>query len=304
MKLKNKHRRPALALLIVGLLGFSVFWPAAAFGQVYGDVVEKRPGGIGAVNWTAERVTAVGVGFPPAGVTDPARARVMADRAAYLIAVRNLLEVVKGVRIDATTVVKNYMVESDVVQAQVSGFVKGAQIIHRRQHLDGSVEVEVSAPLTGIDGVQQFFQDKVGLGSGRAEEVQDSEGHTSLVIDARGTGAKPSLFPTITDEQGNVIYSPETVDPGAVVQHGMVRYATVQEKSPSAEEAPHTLPAVVGRKPLRIKGLATGGAVKTTLTISLDDAKKVMQSPGKTAGYLKQARVIILLDAQTAGIQQ
>ena len=300
----NKEKRARVRVIWAAILGVVVSLagvPAATAGEVYGNVIETRPSRDGAVDWTAERVTAIGVGFPPQGVTDPARARVMADRAAYLIAVRNLLEVVKGIRIDATTTVKNYVVESDVIQAQVSGFVKGAQIIRRKEQPDGAVEIEVAVPLTGIEGLQEFFKGRAKIGAANLEEVQDPEAHTSLIIDARGTGVKPALFPTITDEQGAVIYSPETVDPAAVVQHGMVRYATVKEKIPMADGAAQTLSAVTGRKPLRIKGLSKGGA---TVTISLDDAKKVMRSPGKTADFLKQARVIILLDAQIAGIQQ
>ncbi len=285
-----------LCALLVGLM----LPRAASAAEAYGEVVERKTSGSGAVNWTAERVTAVGIGFPPQGVTDPARARVMADRAAYLIAVRNLLEVVKGVRVEATTVVENYMVKSDEVKTEVSGFVKGAQIIGRKNHPDGSVEVEVAVPLTGIDGIQQFFQNEVKLGTASPEPVEDAEGHTSLIIDARGMGVKPALFPRIVDAQGTPIYTPEMADRGAVVEHGMVRYATVPKASPSADTGPSAISAVAGRKPLRIKAMP-GTA---TVTISLDDAKKVMQSPGKTADFLKKARVIILLDTQIAGIQQ
>lgn len=293
------------SLAVICALAIGLLLPrAASAAEAYGEVVERTTSGSGAINWTAERVTAVGIGFPPQGMAtaDPARARVMADRAAYLIAVRNLLEVVKGVRVEATTVVENYMVTRDEVKAEVSGFVKGAQIIRRKANPDGSVEVEVAVPLTGIDGIQQFFQNEVKLGTASpgVEAVEDAEGHTSLIIDARGTGAKPALFPRIVDEQGAPIYTPETVDRGSVGEHGMVRYATVPLASPSANTGPAAISAVAGRKPLRIKAMPG----TSTVTISLADARKVMQSPGKTADFLKKARVIILLDTQTAAIQQ
>ena len=73
----------------------------------------------------------------------------MALRAAKVDAYRNLLEVTKGVRVDSTTVVKDFTVESDVINAQVEGFVKGAKVVNQEFLSDGTVEMTVRMPMAG-----------------------------------------------------------------------------------------------------------------------------------------------------------
>ena len=73
----------------------------------------------------------------------------MAERAAFVVALRNLLETVKGVRVDSESVVENFMVKSDVIRTRVDGIVKGAQIVKRQYLSDGSVEVLVGMNMKG-----------------------------------------------------------------------------------------------------------------------------------------------------------
>jgi hypothetical protein len=73
----------------------------------------------------------------------------MAERAAYSVAVRNLLEVVKGIQVDSISLVENYMVKSEAVRTRVSGLVKGAQKIKTEHQPDGGVEVTVGISLSG-----------------------------------------------------------------------------------------------------------------------------------------------------------
>src|SRR5574341_761850 len=121
--------------------------PAAA--QTFGpsDAVENV--GPGTVNWTTGEVYATGMGAPPAISANMAQARAMAERAAQVVALRNLLETVKGVRVDAETVVENFLVKSDVIRTHVEGIVKGARIIKKQYLSDGSVEMLVAMPMKG-----------------------------------------------------------------------------------------------------------------------------------------------------------
>ncbi|HWR71692.1 MAG TPA: hypothetical protein VN604_00830, partial [Nitrospirota bacterium] len=77
--------------------------PTAAQTFAPTDAIESV--GPGTVNWTTSEVYAVGIGAPPAAGANPAQVRAMAERAAHVVALRNLLETVKGVRVDAQTVV-------------------------------------------------------------------------------------------------------------------------------------------------------------------------------------------------------
>jgi hypothetical protein len=103
----------------------------------------------GAVNWTRGMVSAKGSGAPPTGVANMAQARLMAERAAKADALRNLLETVKGVRVDSETTVESFTTKSDRVLTRVSGIVIGARVVETRYLSDGAVEVTVAVNLTG-----------------------------------------------------------------------------------------------------------------------------------------------------------
>jgi len=111
------------------------------------DVTEHI--GQGRVNWTQGLVTASGIGAPPREVKNPAQARAMTQRAAITVARRNLLEVLKGVRIDSNTTVENFIVSSDLIRTQVSGILRGSQVMQTRYFSDGSIEVTVGVRLAG-----------------------------------------------------------------------------------------------------------------------------------------------------------
>lgn len=103
----------------------------------------------GKINWTTGEVFASGIGAPPDHADNAAQARAMAERAAYVVAIRNLLETVKGVRIDSETIVENCMATNDVIRTHIDGIVRGARIVAKRYLSDGSVETVVAMPMKG-----------------------------------------------------------------------------------------------------------------------------------------------------------
>jgi hypothetical protein len=131
-----------IAALLVSLAGTS---PAQTFGS--SDAVETAANGT--INWTAGEVYAKGIGAPPAQAANAAQARAMAERAAFVVALRNLLETVKGVRVDSESVVENFMVKNDVIRTKVDGIVQGARIVKKQYLADGSVEVFVGMNMKG-----------------------------------------------------------------------------------------------------------------------------------------------------------
>jgi hypothetical protein len=111
------------------------------------EVVENLSSG--AINWSQGVVTAKGSGAPTKGITNPAQARLMAERAAKADALRNLLETVKGVRVDSETTVESFTTKSDRVLTRVSGIVIGARVVDTKYLSDGGVEVTVTINMTG-----------------------------------------------------------------------------------------------------------------------------------------------------------
>lgn len=137
-------KRMIAVLICVGLsIGAGENWA----GQQ--EVVESI--GNGEINWSTAIIMAKGSGAPPKEAKNIAQARLMTERAALADARRNLLEVLKGVRVDSTTFVENSMVKSDEIRLKAEGFIQGsAEVRKLRRYLsDGAVEVAVAISLKG-----------------------------------------------------------------------------------------------------------------------------------------------------------
>jgi hypothetical protein len=190
-------------------------------------VKEEVPGGV--IDWTGKVVRARGTGVLDPGNTNTAQARLMAERAATVVAQRNLLEIIKGVRVDSDTRVQNFMTDYDVVYSHVDGIVKGARQLGtaRYDSIAGTVEVELEVNLYGGDGVEAALGpalaeagSQVSAASATPEVQEFLRQYSGLVFDAGNSGVQPSLFPKIYDENGNLLldtrdYLKYTGQPGA-----------------------------------------------------------------------------------------
>jgi hypothetical protein len=297
-------------LALAGLCGGAA-GPAMAQSAKMEPLIE-RLGASGSVNWATGWIKASGIGIAPQGSSGGA-GQAMAQRAAFAVAVRNLLETVKGIRVDSATLLDNYMTQSDVIKTQVTGFVKGAQIAQTTPHPDGSVEVTVKVPMYGVDSLMTPILPEKGFMS---QEIQPEspDGYTGMVIDARGLGLKPACFPSVVDDKGQAVYSPQTVDKEAAQKEGMIHYMAAPKGTDLSSlfgggayviRPVQAAPAVVpreGRRPLKIKGLDKAGALKANIIISSDDAKKIREDPS-VSGALKRSRVTVVTDPLIGGME-
>ena len=177
-----------------------------------GELVEPGPGG--GVDWAERTVRARGSGVVDPGARNPAQARLMAERAAVVVAQRNLLEIVKGVRVDSDSRVENFMTDYDVVYTRVEGYVKGARQRGpaKFDEQSGIVEVELEMELYGPDGLADALTPAVGAaGAGLPPTslppavIEFFKQYSGLVFDGAAAGLKPSLYPKIYDERGNLL---------------------------------------------------------------------------------------------------
>ncbi len=161
------------------------------------DAVETTMNG--AVNWTSGEVQATGIGAAPARPANAAQARAMAERSAFVVAVRNLLEIIKGVRVDSETVVENYITKSDVIRTRVEGIVRGARIVKTQYLSDGSVEITVSIAMKGAflnAVVPETFGSVLSVQKPLRQQQTASDRKLSLPVPPKSTQEPKKAEPT------------------------------------------------------------------------------------------------------------
>jgi hypothetical protein len=94
------------------------------------------------------------VGFAADGLAQmDSQSKLMTRRAAKVDALRNLLEIVYGIQIDARTTVRDFVTQSDVVRSRVRAVVQGAREIDYLVQADGTAEVTVEVTLGRLEDI-------------------------------------------------------------------------------------------------------------------------------------------------------
>jgi hypothetical protein len=262
------------------------------------DWVDKV--GQGNINWSAGYIEAVGIGTPPEKLAGKINARPIALRAAQVDALHNLLEITKGVQVDSATSIKDFTVASDVIDTQVNGLVKGAEVADQQYMPDGRAEVKLRIPLYGnlAQTIMPLAMSKPPAapsltGSVPAPAVKSPAApsapvvYTGMVIDARGIQARPAMLPRIFDEDDKEVYGLANVDLEYAEKQGMSGYARDFTAAQSNQR--------VGANPMTLKAVRTSGPGKSDIIISNADAQNI-RSSAESASFMKQCKVIIVLD--------
>ena len=175
-----------------------------------GDVVETVPGG--EIDWSGNTVRAIGTGVLDPDNPNIPQARLMAERAAVVVAQRNLLETVQGVRVDSETRVENFMTDYDVIYTRVEGIVRDARQIGptRYDSLTGIVEVELEMEIHSPQGLSGALSTVLGTPEVSAAAMSPAtrdflQQYSALVFDGTQAGLQPSMYPKIYDSDGNLL---------------------------------------------------------------------------------------------------
>jgi len=233
--------------------------------------------------------------------------RLLAQRAAVADAYRQLAELINGVQVDSETLVKDYVVESDIVRTKVSALIKGARLGKPRYMSDGTVEIDVMMGVFGQNSLSSVMIPEViekkeiktmpypqatplpQATQEPAVTTNPSTGsYTGLIIDGRGLGLSPAMSPQILDAKGREIYIGDMpIDPDMVVNVGIVGYADTMNAAKSNTR--------VGRNPLIIKAVKAGGRHKSDAVVSGAEGDNIMAADQKT-NFLSGSKVIFIID--------
>ena len=288
-----------IAMVIAGLL----IVPASAYCAESHELAEQI--GSGSINWTRGIIQATGIKVPSAKNDDKFvdRQKDLAD--AREMAQQNLFEVIKGVRIDSDTLVRDVAPESNAIMDKVEGMVKQARTVKQEYLSDGTVEVTMQlsmyagftqlvlpSAIKQIESIRVIapVQKASSSNSKSAMAATNPVKHevfTGFVVDVRGFETRPAMSPKIFDENGQEVYGPAFVSREFAVGQGMSGYT---KDITAAQGNPR-----VANNPLTVKGLRTKGPPRVDIVISNADACK-LRSAYEHLSCLKRCRVIIVVD--------
>nr|WP_320190562.1 hypothetical protein [uncultured Desulfobacter sp.] len=251
----------------------------------------------GYIDWTTGLVTATG--HAAAEINAEGRAVGMPG-SARACATRNLIAILKQMKISGGLTVGEYASTHDIILAGIETVAQDARV-HRQQYTSAlDVTVWVTASFYGgflqlvlPDHIRQI--PKINeLKQGQAEPAQKSatspvvgtQPYTGLIVDARRLNVVPVLYPTIINEQGREIYSSVFISREFAVQNGVCAYSWDMDQALASDRA--------GSNPLVVKALRKTGDKTGAIVMSMADAK-ILDRATERHTFLKKCKVIVVV---------
>lgn len=228
--------------------------------------------------------------------------------AAKVDAQRLLAEQIYGVQIDSKTTVENAIVTSDVVNASVSGVIKGAREVSCTTDEYGYVHVVMELPLYGganslaaavIPNVpQQGFLPPSDIipvdNKPSAPAVTTNTNHatvgnlygatgqyTGLIVDCSGLGLQTAMAPAVYTDGKKVVYGLENFSHEQVINRGYVGYSN--SATSGVQRA--------GSNPMVVKAQSIEHFFNPV--ISKEDAAKIL-AENQMNGFLSTGNVVFV----------
>jgi hypothetical protein len=276
------------------MFGAALCLTGAAFAEIRPvlDTVVTGQQGSGCIDWSARVIYTRGIGAPNMDVPEAAR-RPGAIRAAQQVALRNALETIKGILLNSSTTVENFMLKNDVITSHIGGFLRGFEQKGKEKYMsDGSVEVTMAIPLDGIGGIDdQLFgttiADKPSITAWDGPKAKTQTIFTGLIIDCKGLSIKPALSPRILDESGKEVYGSAYVTREWAIKYGIAGYSREIKDAAKLDR--------VGKTPGTVKAIKASGENATDVVISDGDAAEI-RSAAQNLKFLSECRVILVVD--------
>ncbi len=229
----------------------------------------------------------------------PTQREMMAKRAAVVTAQRNLMEYLEGFVLVGTTLVKDGMVQDDLIVSVVTGFVKGSQVVFQEYNKDTDTAVAlIKLGMYGPKGFASSFYEKMATDPKLKEAVKTDKmpfkvepvkldaAYDGLIVDATSQNFRPALINRIFATKGDVLYDPAKISQKVLVEQGCGEYTNSVEKAKAA------LATRGVANPLVIK--ASGATSAADLQVTDGDAVTIY-SANQKGSFMAAAKVAFVL---------
>ncbi len=271
--------------------------------------------------------------------------KTIAEKVARAEADRVFVMLASEIRVDSNRRIKD--ITADNAKIVLYGNVRGRQQV-KLDHRKGQLLATFKVPMRGVGGVTSKLYRTVvtGVAPARKPGNSDKPKHkvaiadaspaagknasadktgAVVVIDARGTGLRPAVFPKIVTPDGKTVYDASVPSEADVIENGVAAYATFAGDAASlptidglvivqavaygdprlsqcAEgEGGQAPPRKRRRRRMPLKATAVAGKLKADVVVSKEEAAKLKSAAATDA--MKNARVIIVTDTTVGGTE-
>lgn len=244
----------------------------------------------GVINWSTGNILAIGTASPE---DNSETSHESVPGSAKADANRQILKVLKQIKINTALSVDAYASKNDVILAGMEKTARDAKI--KKQYYTSALAVEIMIETSMFGGFLQLVlpEEIRQIPSVNLENLKaDTKGrvekpYTGLIIDARGLLVEPVLNPVIVSEQGHPAVSSAFISRDFAVQKGVCKYICSMDQALQDER--------IGENPLVLKGLRIEEKLNTAIVISMSDYR-LLENATERHGFLRECRIIIVKD--------
>ena len=235
-------------------------------------------------DWVRGVAAAKGGGFPADRAKAPGHRKLMARQAAMLDAYRHLTETLRGIHVTAKSSIQDLQSTLDIVDTDIDGVVKNAQVVFEQYNDDETYEVILEVSL--YDSPNSVAQKMIFKPHAKEAfpapiaEAKTQGNYTGLVIDCRGRNIQGCMMPVIFSDDSRQIYRYENTDYDEALSKGIISYA--HDKKSAAQ---------AGSNPLIINA---SGVNEGNPVVSSSDADLIL-SENQVSHFLDNCSVVIIL---------
>jgi hypothetical protein len=247
----------------------------------------------GYINWNDGSINATGksaieieengspVDFYDRSSTSINKARIDSYESAREVAIENIMSAIKAIQVDPITSFSDLLKSEEFTQKKLAMILSGAKLKRIPFNFDSSLcEIKITIG----DLITTIPYDFPEIDLPVIDDTPLRTQYSSLLVDCRGLGIVPMIFPSIYNEDGLEIYGRIYVNSRYAVKYGVTAYSY-------SEDDPKSLKRT-GFYPFYTVALKNSNGCPV---ISNRDTKRILSHP-KTRNNLKKCRVIFILD--------